>query len=78
MKGNWIPKGLVSLEHLFGRKDDRAMKRKINSDKSVEEHDRINIGNEKNPRWIYIGRTCSKEEKDKLSELLDRYHDVFA
>ena len=54
------------------------MKRTFDPNKGVEEHDKINIGNEENPRWIFIVQTCSKKEKDKLFELLDWYHDVFA
>lgn len=78
LKGNQIPTRLVSLEYLFRRKDDVTMKRRIDPHKSVEEHDKINIGNGGNPRQISIGWTYSKEEKDKLSKILDQYHDVFA
>ncbi len=73
LKGNRIPKGLVSLEHLFGRKDDSAMKRENDPNKDLKEHDKINIGNEENPKWIPIGQTCSEREKDKLSKLLTKY-----
>ena len=38
LKGNRIPKELISLEHMFGRKDDHALKRNVDSDKKTEEH----------------------------------------
>ena len=69
LKGNQIPKGLVSLEHLFGRKDDSALKRNVDLDKKIEEHDKINIRTKENPKLISIGNTCFKGEKERLFEL---------
>ena len=48
LKGNRIPKGMVSLENIFGGKDDSAFKKDIESKEKREEHDKINIGNEEN------------------------------
>ena len=48
LKGNRIPRGLVSLENIFGRKYDSAFKKDIESKEKREEHDKINIGNEEN------------------------------
>ena len=59
LKGNKIPKGLVSLEHFFERKDDSAISRENDLNKNLREHDKVNIGNEENPKWILIGLTCS-------------------
>jgi hypothetical protein len=70
IQGNRIPKDLVSLEHLFGRKDDSALKMNIDSKGKKEEHDKINIGTEGDPKLISIGNTCSAREKGKLSKLL--------
>lgn len=78
LQGNRIPKGLVSLEHLFGRKDDSALKRDVDVGETKEEHDKINIGTDANPKMIAIGKTCSVGEKEKLTKLLTRYQDVFA
>lgn len=78
LQGNRIPKGLVSLEHLFGRKDDSTIKKDVGSNENKEEHDKINIGSEEDPKLISIGKTCSTREKKNLFELLIQYQDVFA
>ena len=78
LKGNKIPKGLVSLQHLFDRKDDSALKKDVDFGKKKEEHEKINIGTEGNPKLISIGNTYSAKEKEKLSKLSIQYQDVFS
>ena len=73
LKGNSIPKGLVSLEHFFGRKDENTLKKDVDSKEKKEEHDKINIGTEENPKLIYIGNTCSAKEREKLSKIFIQY-----
>lgn len=60
LKGNKIPKGIVSLECLFDRHD--AYK-KNKGDKSPEVQDvggygRVNIGTKDEPKYINLGKCC--------------------
>lgn len=78
LKSNKIPKGLVSLEHLFRRKDDSTIKEKISHVHNAKEYDKIDIGEQYDPKWISIGQMCTSSEKEDLTKLLIEYRDVFA
>jgi len=78
LKGNKIPKGLVSLEHLFSRRDEYVKGKLSCVPDKAEDYEKINIGDEADPKWVSIGRCCSSEEKNKLIKLLIKYKDVFA
>ncbi|KAH9314313.1 hypothetical protein KI387_022940, partial [Taxus chinensis] len=78
LKGNKIPKGLVSFEDLFD-KHDRYMKSKVSQGarKSVESN-KVNIGILYDAKMVNTGKFCTQEEKNKVVNLLKRYVDVLA
>ncbi|KAH9320393.1 hypothetical protein KI387_044493, partial [Taxus chinensis] len=70
LKGNKIPKGLVSLENLFD-KHDRYIKSKTSqgAQKSTK-CENFNIGSLHEPKMVNIGKCCTLEEKKKVVNLL--------
>jgi ribonuclease HI len=75
LKNNQIPKGLIPLERLFN-KDDIPSKSTLQP--QPEEVEDCNIGTVNNPKNVKLSRFLSIENKNKYTELLKRYKDVFA
>jgi ribonuclease HI len=75
LKNNQIPKGLIPLERLFN-KDDIPSKSTLQP--QPEEVEDCNIGTVNNPKNLKLSRFLSIENKNKYTELLKRYKDVFA
>ncbi|KAH9288747.1 hypothetical protein KI387_032864, partial [Taxus chinensis] len=70
LKGNKIPKGLVSLEDIFD-KHDRYMKSKVSQRaQKFAETEKVNIGSLDDPKMVNIGKCCTQEEKKKVVNLL--------
>ncbi|KAH9312256.1 hypothetical protein KI387_027291, partial [Taxus chinensis] len=78
LKGNKIPKGLVSLERLFDWHDRFMKKKKQDVSDSSPETEPVNIGSEGHPQFVNIGKCCTPEEKQKFVKLLKKYIDVLA
>jgi hypothetical protein len=75
LPNNHIPKGLVPLERLFDR-NDVAVKGKVsNEDVDVAE---CNIGTEKDPKFVKLSSSLSREQRAEYAELLKEFADVFA
>jgi hypothetical protein len=75
LPSNHIPKGLVPLERLFDR-NDVAVKGKLSGeDVDVAE---CNIGTEKNPKFVKLSSSLSRELRAEYTELLKEFADVFA
>lgn len=58
LKGNKIPKGLVSLECLFNRKDRYVKQRDKEAlvVQSSREYEQINIGTNEDPKFVNLGK----------------------
>lgn len=78
LKGNKIPKGLVTLERFFSQNDVFTCRKKIPNKDGKGECEKVNIGSEEDLKWITIGKCCTLEEKRKLIELVRECIDVFA
>jgi hypothetical protein len=71
---NHIPKGLFPLERLFYI-NDVAVKIKISGeDANVAE---CNIGTEKNPKFVKMSSSFSKEQRAEYVDMLREFVDVF-
>jgi ribonuclease HI len=75
LKNNQIPKGLIPLERLFN-KDDIPSKSTLQP--QPEEVEDCNIGTVNNPKNVKLSKFLSVENKNKYTELLKKYKDVFA
>ena len=62
-----VPHGIVSLEHIFDRKDRR--KKNIESMKPMD-YIEINVGTNNEPKMIKIGKGTSKKERNELVNLV--------
>lgn len=67
----------MTLEIFFTR-DDAFIGNKVPKDDGKGNCEKINLGDESNPKEVTIGRFCSVEEKRALDTLLKEYIDVFA
>jgi hypothetical protein len=75
LKNNQIPKGLIPLERLFN-KDDIPSKTTLQP--QPEEVEDCNMGTVDNPKMVKLSKFLSVENKNKYTELLKKYKDVFA
>jgi hypothetical protein len=75
LKNNQIPKGLIPLERLFNN-DDIPSKSTLQP--QPEEVEDCNIGTVNNPKNVKLSKFLSIENKNKYTELLKKYKDVFA
>ena len=71
---NRIQKNVVEWESTFDRQDRYKKKETIKLEDFIE----INIGTDKEPRNIKIGKCTSKKERKDLTELVKEYRDIFA
>ena len=46
--------------------------------KRVQETQKVNIGNLKNPNFFNLGSTCTKDEIDQYIQLFKQFYDIFA
>jgi hypothetical protein len=72
-------KKYVNLESLFMR-DDQIKISKPLEDPSVrkfQEKYKISISTPKSPKYINLGTNCTKEERDKYTQLFKEFQDVF-
>lgn len=76
LKENKTLKGLVSLEKLFDRHDGYIGNRNAPSSNESGDYDKVNIGDEANPKFINLGKYCTPREKRGFINLLLSYKDV--
>lgn len=70
LKGNRIPRGLVSLERLFDR-NDRYVKENVSQTANTSgEYEKINLGDENNPKMVNLGKCCNPKERHLFINLL--------
>lgn len=67
----------MTLERFLTR-DDAFIGNKVSKDDGKRNCEKINLGDESDPKEVTIGRCCSVEEKRALGTLLKEYIDVFA
>jgi hypothetical protein len=72
---NHIPKGLVPLERLFDGNDVVVKFKGSTDDVDITE---CNIGTEKDPKFVKLSSSLSREQRDEYAELLKEFADVFA
>ena len=72
---NPVPCGLVALEFFFDRQDRHKNKKETSK---VGDYTKINIGTDKDPKLIKIGKGTSKKEMNELINLIKEYRDVLA
>jgi hypothetical protein len=66
----------VTQERSFDRQDGK--KRKEESKEKLCDHLEVNIGSDKEPRMIKVGKTTAIEERKEIVKLLKQYRDVLA
>jgi ribonuclease HI len=75
LPSNHILRGIIPLEILFNG-NDVAVKGKVsNEDVDAAE---CNIGTQEEPRFVKLSSSLTREERDKYTELLKEFADVFA
>jgi ribonuclease HI len=72
---NHIPKGLVPLEILFDGNDVAVKFKGSTDDVDVSE---CNIGTEKDPKFVKLSSSLSREQRVEYAELLKEFADVFS
>jgi hypothetical protein len=74
LPSNHIPKGLVPLERLFDG-NDVAVKGKVSTDDA--DITECNVGIEKDPKYVKLSSSLSREQRAEYTELLKEFVDVF-
>jgi hypothetical protein len=75
-KTNPIPRRLIAQEKIFDRQDGH--KHKGESNEKPCDHLEVNIGSDKEPRMVNVGKTTPIEERNQIDKLLMEYRDVLA
>jgi ribonuclease HI len=75
LPSNHIPKGLVPLERLFDGNDVAVKVKGSTDDADITEY---NIGTEKDPKFVKLSSSLSREQRDEYVELLKEFVDVFS
>jgi hypothetical protein len=75
LPSNHIPKGLVPLERLFDE-NDVAVKGKVSTDDA--DITECNLGTEKDPKYVKLSSSLSREQREEYTKLLKEFADVFA
>jgi hypothetical protein len=75
-KLNPVPRRLIAQEKIFDRQDGH--KRKEESKEKPCDHLEVNIGSDKEPRMVKVGKTTPIEERNEIVKLLKEYRDVLA
>ncbi|KAH9310024.1 hypothetical protein KI387_037935, partial [Taxus chinensis] len=66
LKGNKIPKGLVSLEDLFDKHDRYVNSKVSHGAQQSTEIEKTNIVSVDDPKMVNIGKCYTQEEKGKV------------
>lgn len=77
-KGHLIPKGVVSLEKLYGLQECFQGPRNNKTHNSTMMHKLINLGIEQDPKFVNLGTCCMQQERQAFVCLFKHYRDVFA
>lgn len=62
MKGHIITKGVVSLEKLYDLQEQFQGPRNNKTHSSNTRHELINLGIEKDPKFVNLGTCCTQQE----------------
>lgn len=73
LKGNKIPRHLISLENICYRHDAFIRREKERKGGTSGEYEGMNIGIEYKPKMVNISSSCSKEERSKGKGPLTEY-----
>jgi hypothetical protein len=69
-----VPRHLIAQETIFDRQDGH--KHREESNEKPCDHLEVNIGNDKEPRMVKVGKSTPIEERNEIVKLLKEYRDV--
>jgi hypothetical protein len=75
LQNNTLPKGCIPLEQIFDRNNVYKGKNPKQKTYKVLE---FNIGTEMDPRMVKIGEGTTKEERNKILDLIREFKDTFS
>ena len=68
---------MVELECIFDC-DESALNRRETQEKGIKECDSYNLGTNKEPKMVQIGKVCNQQEREDMLKFLTKYKDVIA
>ena len=76
--GNFIPKGVRTLEGMFDLNNKFIKPTNVKANSSTMQYELINLGTEVEPNYVNLGKCCSPGERSKFISLFQQYKDVFS
>ena len=76
--GNFILKGVRTLEGMFDMNDKFRRPTNIKMHSSSMQFELVNLGSEVEPKYVNLGKCCSPGERHKFISLFKQYKGVFA
>ena len=76
--GNFIPKGVRTLEQMFDLDNKFRNPANVKTHSSSLQFELINLGTEAEPKYVNLGKCCSPDEMSKFISLCRQYKDVFS
>ena len=77
-KGNFMPKGMRTLEGMFDMHNKFIKPGNIKTDSSYMQYEMINLGMEAKPKYVNLGKCYSHGERFRFIKLFQQYKDIFA
>jgi len=77
-RGNLITQGVVSLEKLYDIQNQSWGSMNENTHNFTLSHEKINLGTEKDLKYVNIGTCYTPQERTTFIHLFKQYRDFFA
>ena len=77
-KGNFMPKGVRTLEGKFVLNNKFRKLANVKTNSSSMQYELINLGTEAEPKYVNLGKCCLLGETSWLINLFQQYKDIFA
>ena len=77
-KGNWMPKGVRTLEGMLDLHNKFRNPTNVKTNSSSMQYELINLGTEVEPKYVNLGKCFSPGERSRFINLFQQYKDIFA
>ena len=77
-KGNFMPKGVRTLEGMFDLQNKFTKPTNVKTNSSSMQYELVNLGSEVEPKYVNLGKCCLLGERCKFIKLFHQYKEIFS
>ena len=78
VKGNFMPKGVITLEGMFDLQNKFRKLANVKTNSSSMQYEPVNLGTKVEPKYVNLGKCCSLGERCRFIKLFQQYKYIFA